>query len=105
MLWSWWDEQLGHHRRYTRRRLAQAVVGSPVELLEVSYLFPEMVLPALVRQRVGRRASRPQTGDADFPTFPGPIDRTLEVLGSMTYRSRAWWPFGTSVLLVARRAG
>src|SRR3979411_891512 len=49
-LWSGWDVALGHHRRYDRRSFRRAIAGLPVEVIEVSFLFPEMVPLALVRK-------------------------------------------------------
>src|SRR3954452_10255883 len=50
LLWSEWDRRLGHYRRYDRDLLRTAVSGLPLDLVETSYLFPEMVPPALIRR-------------------------------------------------------
>jgi hypothetical protein len=102
ILWSSWDEQIGHFRRYTRataRGLAEAVglVAS-----EVAYLFPELVPLGLVR-RMLRSVSATHSQGADFPSLPRPVDRALLTVGRLTSRARRWWPVGTSVVVIATR--
>lgn len=97
-LFSSWDVDLGHHRRYGRRELADLVERSGLEVLEASYLFPELLLPALLRKL--RRSSR---GAADFPTLPRVVDRAAATVGRASAHLRRWWPAGTSVLVIARR--
>jgi hypothetical protein len=42
-LWSEWDVALGHRRRYDKASFRRCVTGLPVEVRELSYLFPEMI--------------------------------------------------------------
>lgn len=100
LLWSSWDDQLGHYRRYTRRSLREMLRGFPIELVEVSYLFPELVVPGLVR-RLFRKGT--DGADADFPVFPPMLDTVLRAVGSFTYSLRRWWPVGSSVVAVGHR--
>lgn len=98
-LFSSWDADLGHHRRYGKRELVALTAGSGFEVLEASYLFPELIPPALLRKL------RRSTGEAaDFPALPRPVDRVAELISAATARLRRWWPAGTSVLVVARRS-
>lgn len=93
-----WDTDLGHHRRYARRELGALVEQCGFEIEEASYLFPELIPPALVRKL------RRSTGDAaEFPALPTAVDRVAAVVGRMSSRLRRWWPAGTSVLVVAHR--
>jgi SAM-dependent methyltransferase len=101
-LWSEWDRALGHHRRYTRPRLRACIRGLELDVDEVSYLFPEMVPPALVRRFLPRRESDDAT---DLPQLPAWLDSILYGVSSTTYRLRRWWPAGASLGLVARRRG
>lgn len=110
LLWSSWDDQLGHHRRYTRRTLRNVVSGLPLDVVEISYLFPELLPPALLRKfgrwTTGRRGDRQAievVPDADFPVLPRALDRALCGIATVTYRVRRLWPVGTSLVLVARR--
>jgi len=107
-LWSGWDVALGHYRRYDKVSLAAAFEGTPVRLREVSYLFPEMLAPAMVRRlrwRAGGSARPLDLVRAEFPDLPRPLNELLYALGSSTERIRRIWPAGTSLLAVVQRAG
>ncbi len=97
-LFSSWDTDLGHHRRYRRRELAATVASAGFEVAEASYLFPELVPPALIR-----RWRRSDGTSAEFPALPAWVDRAAGGVGRATTAARRIWPAGTSVLVVARR--
>ena len=98
-LWSGWDVGLGHYRRYDRAVFLRAVDGLPLELVELDYLFPELVPLALVRKLTRRRGG----ADVEFPEVPRPANELLYRLGSASLRLRRVWPLGTSLLAVLRR--
>ncbi len=100
-LWSGWDEQLGHRRRYTKRTLSAETRGLSLEVIEIAYLFPELLLPALVRKL--RSPGGDDESRAEFPELPGWLDRLLFIGSSLTYKARRVWPAGTSLVLVARK--
>lgn len=97
-LFSSWDTDLGHHRRYSERDLVELVTVHGFDVVEAGYLFPELVPPALVR-----KLRRSRGGGAEFPSLPRSVDRLALTIGRSTARLRRWWPLGTSVLVVARR--
>jgi SAM-dependent methyltransferase len=97
-LFSSWDRELGHHRRYTKRQLSSLVERCGFEVLEAGYLFPELVPPALFR-----KLRRHDSGAAEFPDLPATVDRVAASIGRTTARLRRWWPLGTSLLVVGRR--
>jgi hypothetical protein len=97
-LWSQWDEALGHHRRYDRIGLARVVGALPVEIEELSYLFPELLPAAFVRRRARAGAS-----GAEFPDLPPALNEALYRVGVVSLRARRLWPAGTSLLAVLRR--
>ncbi len=99
-LFSSWDADLGHHRRYARRDAADVVAAAGFEVEESTYLFPELVPVALLR-----RWRRSDGTAAEFPDLPAWIDRIAMRISSATARRRRFWPLGTSVLVVARRTG
>jgi hypothetical protein len=103
MLWSSWDEQLGHYRRYTRKTARALMTALPFERVEAGYLFPELVPAGLIR-RVLRSRDSSAAEDAGFPELPSSLDRLLFRLSDLTCRGRRWWPVGTSVAMVATRA-
>ena len=100
-LWSKWDAALGHYRRYDRDSFRRAVAGLPLEIVELDYLFPELVPLALLRKlTMGRRSA----GDeVEFPELPRPANELLYRIGSVSLRLRRSWPLGTSLLAVFRR--
>lgn len=103
VLWSPWDVQLGHFRRYTRASLRSVLGASPVVLEEVNYLFPELVPAALARKALPRRAGATGGRAGEFPEVPAVVNGALLRLGSVTQSLRKWAPFGSSLIAVARR--
>lgn len=111
-LWSQWDVTLGHRRRYTRRTLRSLLDRLPVDVVEVSWLFPELTLPALwrvFRHPAGSEAEAGQVAGveaeappAEFPELPRRLNDLLYYAGLAPVRLRRWVPFGTSVFAAAR---
>ncbi|MCX6386197.1 MAG: hypothetical protein NTV40_06140 [Solirubrobacterales bacterium] len=100
-LWSPWDEALGHYRRYDKPMLERLFAELPLQIQEISYLFPEMLPAALLRRRRGR--SEP-TSAAEFPELPATVNATLTAVGGISVRMRALWPRGTSLIVIATNA-
>ena len=96
-LWSSWDIRLGHYRRYDRTSVRTLVSQLPVEVVEVSYLFPELVLPGLWRARA------PKPAEANFPELPAWLNKSLYRLGSPIVDRRRWAPIGSSILTAFNR--
>jgi hypothetical protein len=104
-LWSNWDVLLGHYRRYTKASLASAVELSGFEIVERSYLFPELI-PLGWWRRLKERAGAADAGDdAEFPDLPDPLNETLYRVASGTKAARGVWPAGTSLFVRVRRPG
>jgi hypothetical protein len=99
-LWSEWDVALGHYRRYDRDSFRRAVAGLPLEIVELDYLFPELVPLALLRKLTMRRPS--DGAEVEFPELPRPANELLYRIGSASLRLRRAWPLGTSLLAVLR---
>lgn len=103
-LWSNWDVLLGHHRRYTKASLASAVELTDFEIIERSYLFPELI-PLGWWRRFRERAGAVDAGDdAEFPDLPDPLNEVLYSFASATKATRRLWPAGTSLFAVLRRS-
>jgi hypothetical protein len=104
-LWSEWDAALGHFRRYRKASLRAVLPPGQFEVVELSYLFPELLPAGWVRRL---RRSDGVTGadalDAEFPDLPGWMNEGLYRLGTATTKARRLWPAGTSLLAVLRRA-
>jgi hypothetical protein len=98
-LWSGWDAALGHHRRYDAASFRRAVAGLPLEIVELDYLFPELVPLALLRKLTMRRPG----AEVEFPELPRPANGLLYGIGRASLRLRRAWPLGTTLLAVLRR--
>jgi hypothetical protein len=103
-LWSDWDAMLGHYRRYTKASLRGAIGVLPFEVVEMSYLFPELIpLASFRRLRMRGKGTAGDPGDAEFPELPGPVNETLYGVGKLTVAARRFAPAGTSLFAVLRR--
>ncbi len=107
-LFSAWDRDLGHFRRYSRRSITSVVEGTGLRVDEASYLFPELVPVAILRKLLRPspkvNTKLPAAGrNADFPTLPNMVDRVLRAVATATARFRKLWPIGTSVFVVATK--
>jgi hypothetical protein len=105
-LWSAWDVELGHHRRYTRRSLTDAMRAASLDVTECAYLFPEL-WPVGLARRVQHPAARADTvsGSPEFRPIPRLANAVLRGVGRVTVPARRYVPFGTSVLGVGTVAG
>lgn len=97
-LFSSWDRDLGHFRRYGKRELRDLLERCGFEVHAADYLFPELIPPALLR-----KLRRSTGAAADFPALPTLVDRIAGLVSGATARLRRWWPAGTSVVIVAWR--
>ena len=103
-LWSRWDVALGHFRRYEKRSLMRCFQGLPVDMVELTYLFPEMIPLGLVRRQLDRfRKSELNTDSAEFPDLPARLNDVIYALGVISLHLRRLWPAGTSLMAVLRR--
>jgi len=103
-LWSGWDVALGHHRRYDRKSFRRAVEGLPVEVIELSFLFPEMIPLAVLRKWLRKSSSNGDSPDeAAFPDLPLIVNDGLYALGSVSLAIRGYVPAGSSLLAVLRK--
>lgn len=98
LLWSQWDEHLGHYRRYDRRLLATHLAAAGWELKRQRYLFRLLVGPGLARKYLIQRR---YLSDNEFPDVPPALNRLLTRYFLMESRLPGL-PFGTSLGAVAR---
>lgn len=103
-LWSDWDEALHHYRRYSRPQLRALFPAEQWEVLHVNYTNV-VVYPAVWAVRKWRRifpAAAGRVRSEDRQPSPG-----LNALLRWLFVRPAFWrvpfPFGVSLLLVARR--
>lgn len=102
-LWSQHDVQHHHRRRYNKAELLRLIEGAGLAPIRVSYfnavLFPLVAAIRLVRNALGL------TGGHDDALPPDPVNSALRRLfaGERHLLARACLPFGTSLLMLARR--
>jgi SAM-dependent methyltransferase len=108
-LWSDWDETLHHFRRYDRRQLAALFPAGQWEIIHVNYTNV-LVYPAvwLVRKWRRWRAKTPGSsakgnGRAEDKLPPPWLNSLLRSTFVTLGLARLKFPFGVSLLLVARR--
>lgn len=105
-LWSDWDEVLHHQRRYDRRGLVKLFSNPSWEILHVNYTNV-LAYPAVWALRKWRRL-RPAAAGATRAEDRIPaaaINALLRASFQGLAMSRLPFPFGVSLLLVARRRG
>jgi SAM-dependent methyltransferase len=96
LLYSEFDRQIGHHRRYTIRVLAQRLRGAGLEPLETRYMNSAGFLAWLVTARMLRRTPTQHGLVQTYDRFVVPVIRASE--------RRVRPPLGQSVVSVSRRA-
>jgi SAM-dependent methyltransferase len=107
--WAWtdFDDQNGHHRRYTRARAVAAVERSGLTVDRATYAFAS-VFPFFVAERVARRV-RPSSSEAadvvSLPQVPRSVERVLMGLSRVdrALLARMDLPFGSSVVVAASK--
>lgn len=97
----------GERRRYTRERAEVLMRSAGLEPIRISYLFGVLVpLMLAVRQAQWMmRRFRPPTGDADLVVPATPVNMALTALvrAEVALARLITIPFGSSLLIVARR--
>ena len=99
-LWSQWDVALHHFRRYDKKMLRRCIEGLPVEIREISYLFPEMFPLGLIRKLTRPKGS---VDEAHFPDLPRLVNDVLYGFGTIPLALRRLAPLGTSLFAVLVR--
>lgn len=100
-LWTAHDDLNQHVKRYTAAQMAHLVRTSGLEILEKRYLFQSLILPKLlVRAKEALLATSPA-----IPRIPGRLlNFGLKHWFRCEHAMAGWLPFGSSVIVVARRA-
>jgi hypothetical protein len=101
-LWSNWDVSLGHYRRYDKHLMGSLLAPLPVQVREVSYLFPEMLLPAIAR-KWANPASQVRASNAEFRDLSPLTNAGLYRIGQATVALRRFAPSGTSLFVAFDR--
>ena len=97
----------GEQRRYTRESGARLVEGAGLEVVRIAYLFASLV-PMILALRTAQRMLRPfraPSGDSELAVPAAPVNAILSgmVRGEAALARRLPMPFGSSLLVVARK--
>jgi len=109
--WSEFDEENGHHRRYTRKRAVRAVEAAGLSVTRSTYVFAG-VFPFFAAERLGRRVRRRLTGRSEghfpvdtvsLPDVHPRLERMFLWLSRKEEKvlARRDLPFGSSVVVAA----
>jgi 2-polyprenyl-3-methyl-5-hydroxy-6-metoxy-1,4-benzoquinol methylase len=110
-LFSRHDTFLGHHRRYTVRRLTQTAERAGLEVLETGYFFMSLLLPRLL-EVARERVAPPRESGSGLATWTGGAVSTALTAAALRADYRVACALrrlgislpGLSCFLVARRA-
>ena len=97
----------GEQRRYTRESGARLVEDAGLEVVRIAYLFASLV-PLILAVRTAQRMLRPfraPSGDSELAVPTAPVNAILSglVRGEAALARRLPMPFGSSLLVVARK--
>lgn len=104
-LWSWHDEQAGHHRRYRLRELRTLVADAGFEEVDALYFNSFLALPIYLVRKVAR-ALPSMKHRIEAELSPGPLNGLFRRLLSAENRLALGGlrlPWGTTAVLVARK--
>ena len=101
------SEVWGELRRYTPETAARLIEDAGLQVARITYLFASLVPLMLAVRRVQRmlRPFREPRGDSDLTVPPAPVNAVLTrlVSGEAALARRVAMPFGSSLLVVARK--
>ncbi len=103
-LWTRHDEEHGHQRRYTRRRLHQRMLEAGFEVEKLSY-YNSLLLPLVLVVRALKKATGRDGDDMELPAAP--LNALLFQLFSLERFWLPWsgFPLGVSLLALGRKRG
>lgn len=111
-LWSDFDEWNGHFRRYSTKQLQQQLQTAGFEVVENSYFFLPLLLPAAI-SRVALSKLRPNRTNqeieddlaADLAPSNPLVDRLLRIVHQPELKAlgKVAIPTGTSIIAMARK--
>jgi SAM-dependent methyltransferase len=106
-LWSDWDEALHHFRRYNRSQLRRLFPREQWDVIFVNYTnvvaYPVVWLIRKWRRLTGPAQVKAGGARSEDKIPPGPLNAALKWLFVGLGKVRVPFPFGVSLILVARR--
>lgn len=105
-LWSDFDDQSHHKRRYSRRDLLAKLRRAGLEP-RFATSFVSLLLPAMLASRVRKRSRKGKSDSMEEFAISAPVNKALGAVMSLEralIRMRVRFPAGGSLLVVASRA-
>lgn len=101
-LWSYWDEMLGHKRRYDKGKLLEKLQEAGFQVVKISH-FHSFLLPLVFVFRMLKSISKKRTSDfVEVPKFINKILLFVSFLERKMIR-RTNLPLGLSFFVVAKK--
>lgn len=103
-LWSRWDEVLHHKRRYTKRSLEIAMNRNGFKVIESSYMFSFLVVPAVIVRTIKSKLSKSDYS-SDFNYSNVLINKFMFGVSAIEREIMKYVPIlvGTSLICVAKK--
>jgi SAM-dependent methyltransferase len=111
-LWTYWDDILGHRRRYTTGMLREVAKKAGFRVRKVSYSNALTLAPAMAVRlsksmvyKAAARQGKPRNPETDFMTLPKPVNNAIIRYYKLETRllRRYNLPFGLSVVSVLQK--
>jgi SAM-dependent methyltransferase len=113
-LWTYWDDILGHRRRYTTGMLRDVARQAGFRVRKVSYSNMLTLVPAMLVRlaksllySAAARNGKPRNPKTDFMSLPRPVNGALVGYYRLEARilRKSVLPFGLSVVAVLQKPG
>lgn len=103
-LWSYWDEMLGHKRRYTIKSLRTVLETAGFKVEKISYSNFFILVPVLIVRELKKLTNKTKA-QSDFIKTPKVLNNFLKKIYCLESRliESPGLPAGLSVVAVARR--
>lgn len=103
--WTYWDEILGHKRRYNKAKLLKKLRRAGFTIVRQSYFY-SYLLPSAILFRLTKRILGPSVyRRSDFISLPKWVNKFLLLLSNLETQivSRVNIPTGLSILVVCKK--
>ena len=103
-LWTYWDDVLGHKRRYEKEGLKRKMKEAGFKVEKICYFY-SYLLPLALFVRSIKSCSDDWKKDSDFVKVPNWVNQTLLALARVELEilKRADIPAGLSLVCVGRK--
>lgn len=104
-LWTYWDEILGHRRRYRRSRLVRKLKTAGFQIQRSSYFYSYLLPLAVIFRATKTFLGSDVQTRSDFISLPTPLNRFLLFLSRLETEvvSKIDLPTGLSILCLCRK--